>query len=77
LAARATIRRCTYDAATSRRERVYRGGKPPLEIAGKTVVLVDDRMATGATMRAAVVAARKLAPARIVVAVRYEQRSPR
>jgi predicted phosphoribosyltransferase len=52
-----------------RRERAYRAGRPPLAIAGTTVVIVDDGMATGATMHAAVVATRALAPARIVVAV--------
>jgi erythromycin esterase-like protein/adenine/guanine phosphoribosyltransferase-like PRPP-binding protein len=53
----------------ARRERVYRGGKGPLNLAGKTVILVDDGLATGSTMRAAVQAARQMAPARIVVAV--------
>jgi predicted phosphoribosyltransferase len=52
-----------------RRERTYRAGRPPLAIAGATVVIVDDGMATGATMHAAVVATRALAPARIIVAV--------
>ena len=52
-----------------RRERTYRADRPPLAIAGTTVVIVDDGMATGATMHAAVVATRALAPARIVVAV--------
>jgi erythromycin esterase-like protein/predicted phosphoribosyltransferase len=53
----------------ARRERVYRGGKGPLNLAGKTVILVDDGLATGSTMRAAVQAARQMSPARIVVAV--------
>jgi predicted phosphoribosyltransferase len=52
-----------------RREQAYRGGRPPPAIRGATVVIVDDGMATGATMHAAVVATRALAPARIVVAV--------
>lgn len=52
-----------------RRERVYRGGKGPLNLAGKTVILVDDGLATGSTMRAAVQAARQMSPAHIVVAV--------
>lgn len=52
-----------------RRERLYRGHRPWPEIAGRTVVLVDDGLATGATMRAAVAALRKQSPARIVVAV--------
>lgn len=53
----------------ARRERTYRAGRLPLVIAGATVVIVDDGMATGATMHAAVVATRALAPACIVVAV--------
>jgi predicted phosphoribosyltransferase len=56
-------------AELERRERTYRAGRPPPEIAGATVVIVDDGMATGATMHAAVVATRALAPARIIVAV--------
>jgi predicted phosphoribosyltransferase len=52
-----------------RREHAYRGDRPPLSVAGKTVVLVDDGLATGASMRAAVVALRGQSPARIVVAV--------
>ncbi|MFL5961650.1 MAG: phosphoribosyltransferase [Gaiellaceae bacterium] len=52
-----------------RREAVYREGRPPPNLEGKTVVLVDDGLATGSTMRAAVLAARRRHPARIVVAV--------
>jgi putative phosphoribosyl transferase len=52
-----------------RRERAYRGARPPLELAGKTVILVDDGIATGATMHAAVMATRKLEPKSIIVAV--------
>lgn len=52
-----------------RREGAYRGGRPPLDVRGRTVVLVDDGLATGATMRAAVAALRRKAPARIIVAV--------
>lgn len=52
-----------------RRERVYRGDRRPLSVAGKTVVLIDDGLATGSTMRAAIAALRKLRPARIVAAV--------
>jgi len=52
-----------------RREAAYRGGRPPVETAGKRVILVDDGLATGATMRAAVAAVRATDPARIVVAV--------
>jgi len=52
-----------------RRERAYRNGRPPPEVAGRTVILVDDGLATGSTMRAAVEALHRLQPARIVVAV--------
>jgi putative phosphoribosyl transferase len=52
-----------------RREMHYRTGRPPLDVRGCTVILVDDGLATGATMRAAVVALRHQQPARIVVAV--------
>jgi len=51
-----------------RRERTYRAGRPPLEMAGKTVILVDDGLATGSTMLAAVRAARKAQAAAVVVA---------
>jgi predicted phosphoribosyltransferase len=52
-----------------RRERAYRGDRPAPDVRGKTVVLVDDGLATGSTMRAAVAALRRQGPARIVVAV--------
>lgn len=52
-----------------RRERKYRGLAQPARVAGRTVVLVDDGLATGATMEAAVQALRALGAARIVVAV--------
>jgi predicted phosphoribosyltransferase len=52
-----------------RRERVYRGARPAPAVTGKTVIVVDDGLATGASMRAAVQALRALGPARIVVAV--------
>ena len=52
-----------------RREREYRAGRPPPDVRGKTVILVDDGLATGSTMRAAVAALRRLGPARVVVAV--------
>jgi putative phosphoribosyl transferase len=51
-----------------RRERVYRSGLPPLDFAGHTVVLVDDGVATGSSMLAAIRAARKLRAASVVVA---------
>jgi predicted phosphoribosyltransferase len=53
----------------ARRERAYRDGRPLVPIEGRTVVLVDDGLATGSTMRAAVLAVRRLRPARVVVAV--------
>jgi len=52
-----------------RRERAYRGDRPPPEVRGRTVILIDDGLATGASMRAAVAALRAQNPARIVVAV--------
>lgn len=52
-----------------RRERLYRGNRPPPDVSGRTVILVDDGLATGATMRAAMAALRQQRPARIVVAV--------
>ena len=51
-----------------RRDRLYRGNRPPLVVRGRTVVLVDDGLATGSTMQAAVTALRTMKPARIVVA---------
>ena len=53
----------------ARRERLYRGDRPPLDVRGRTVILVDDGLATGATMHAAIEALRAQQPARIVVAV--------
>jgi predicted phosphoribosyltransferase len=53
----------------ARREAVYRGGRPPRDVHGRIVILVDDGLATGSTMRAAVAALRRLEPARVVVAV--------
>jgi predicted phosphoribosyltransferase len=56
-------------AELERRERLFRGGRPPLDVHDKTVILVDDGLATGATMRAAIEALRLRGPASIVVAV--------
>jgi predicted phosphoribosyltransferase len=53
----------------ARREAAYRDGEPPPSITGRTVILVDDGIATGATMQAGIAALRKLDPARIVVGV--------
>jgi predicted phosphoribosyltransferase len=52
-----------------RREAAYRGDLAPPDLEGKTVILVDDGLATGSTMRAAALAVRRFNPARIVVAV--------
>jgi putative phosphoribosyl transferase len=52
-----------------RRERIYRHDRPLPELSNKTVILVDDGLATGASMRAAVAALRSYQPARIVIAV--------
>jgi predicted phosphoribosyltransferase len=52
-----------------RREQMYRGDRPAPELRGKTVILVDDGLATGASMRVAVAAVRQQQPAQIVVAV--------
>jgi predicted phosphoribosyltransferase len=57
------------EAELERRARAYRGGRPPPDVRGKTVILVDDGLATGATMRAAVEAVRAGHPAAVVVAV--------
>ena len=52
-----------------RREREYRGARPPLDVKDKSVIVVDDGLATGSTMRAAVAALRKMEPRRIIIAV--------
>jgi putative phosphoribosyl transferase len=52
-----------------RREHTYRGDRGPVSLANKIVILVDDGLATGSTMRAAVMAARQQHPARVIVAV--------
>ena len=53
----------------NRREQEYRGKLPPLNVRGKTVIVVDDGLATGASMIAAIAALRRLDPKKIVVAV--------
>ena len=65
------IRRVTEmeQAELERREKTYRAGRPAPEVRGRTVLLVDDGLATGASMRAAVSALKAIGPAAIVVAV--------
>lgn len=67
----AEIERVTAIARTEveRRERAYRGSRLPLNLQGKTVILIDDGIATGSSMQAAIGALRQLKPARLVVAV--------
>lgn len=55
-------------AELHRREEAYRAGRPPLDVRGKTLLLVDDGVATGASMRAAIEALRSQGPKAIVVA---------
>lgn len=56
-------------AELERRERLYRGDRPPLDLAGKTVIVVDDGLATGSTMSVAIAVIRRHKPARIALAV--------
>jgi predicted phosphoribosyltransferase len=65
----------TQRAELERRDRQYRGDRPPPDVRGKTVILIDDGLATGASMRAAIAALRQHDPARIVVAVPVAARS--
>ena len=55
-------------AELARREAVFRGSRPPVGVSGRTVILVDDGLATGSTVQAAIAALRKQGPASIVVA---------
>jgi predicted phosphoribosyltransferase len=56
-------------AELTRREKQYRAGRPPVAVKGRTAILVDDGLATGATAAAAVAVARSLGAARVVLAV--------
>ncbi|OOK63383.1 phosphoribosyl transferase domain protein [Mycobacterium kansasii] len=58
-----------------RREAIYRAGRPPLDVAGKTVILVDDGLATGASMFAAC-SVRRSEPEQIVIAVPAARNPP-
>src|SRR6185503_18745934 len=71
----AGIPQATIDAVAARervelarRERLYRGDRPPVAIADRTVILVDDGLATGSTMLAAATAVRRQQPRRTIVA---------
>ena len=59
----------TVKKELERRERVYRGDRPPIKIEGKVTLLVDDGIATGSSMRAGIKALRQMKPSRLVVAV--------
>ncbi len=56
-------------AELARREHLYRNNRPPLKLEGRTVILIDDGLATGASMRAAVAALKQRQPDKLVVAV--------
>jgi putative phosphoribosyl transferase len=78
----AGITKAVIDEATAfqrleldRRERLYRSGRPAPELRRRTIVLVDDGIATGATVRAAIAVVRAQKPARVVLAVPVAQQS--
>ncbi len=72
-----TLQRVTLreEAELERREKLYRSGKSPLSVKNKIAILVDDGLATGTTMKAAVMALREFEPEKIVVAVPVGSRS--
>jgi putative phosphoribosyl transferase len=59
---------CRERRELERRERLYRGGRPAPDLVGRTIILVDDGLASGSTMRAACVAMRAHRPAHVIVA---------
>jgi putative phosphoribosyl transferase len=61
--------RAREEAELARRERLYRAGRPPVDLSGRAAVVVDDGLATGATARAAVAVARQLGATSVTVAV--------
>jgi predicted phosphoribosyltransferase len=82
--ARARVTEATFDrvgqrerAELARREQVYREGRDAVPLAGRTVIVVDDGLATGASMRAAVAGVSQLRPAGIVVALPVASRQGR
>ncbi|RJG00738.1 phosphoribosyltransferase [Noviherbaspirillum sedimenti] len=67
----ATVEQATRreTAELARRERLYRAGRAPLDLQGRTLILIDDGLATGASMQAALQAAKAGKPARVIVAI--------
>jgi len=65
----------TERAELARREQTYRGGRPALDVRGKTAILVDDGIATGSSLRAGVRALRQMEPAAVVIAAPVAPRS--
>lgn len=55
-------------AELARREELFRGSRPPVDVSGRTIILVDDGLATGSTVQAAIAALRKEGPASVIVA---------
>ena len=65
------IERITQDVNNTLQQRalLYRGNRPPVDVAGKTIILIDDGIATGASVYAAISALRQMKPAKLVLAV--------
>lgn len=70
-----TIDQVTEQQREELRQQLYRGDRKPPQLSGQSVILVDDGIATGSTMRAAIAALRQIGPARIVVAVALQPRT--